>query len=64
MVLLLVAALACEDTEPQPTAEPTLPVPLVEATDVEVVYASPVCPLPWDQGEYDPLWGDLVVGQT
>ena len=59
LLLLLVAAVACEDAEPQPTAKPTLPVPLVDATDVEVVYASPRRPLPWDRGEYDPLWGDL-----
>ena len=30
-----------------------------DATDVEVVYASSAYPLRWDQGEYDPLWGDL-----
>ena len=58
-MLLLVAAVACEDAEPQPTAKPTLPVPLVDATDVEVVYASPAYPQPWGPGEYDPLWGDL-----
>ena len=34
-------------------------MPLVDATEVEVVYASPRYPLPWDRGEYDPLWGDL-----
>ena len=53
------AAVACEDAEPQPTAKPTLPVPLVDATEVEAVYASPRYPIPWDRGEYDPLWGDL-----
>ena len=42
---------------PSVTAPPS-PAP-VDATDVEVVYASPAYPLPWDQGEYDPLWGDL-----
>ena len=59
LVLLVVATVACEDSEPRPAAEPTLPVPLVDATEVDVVYASPAYPLPWDQGEYDPLWGDL-----
>ena len=59
LLLLLVAAVACEDAEPQPTAKPTLPVPLVDATDVEVVYAFPAYPQPWGPGEYDPLWGDL-----
>ena len=59
LVLLMVAAVACEDTEPQPTTEPTSPVPLVVATDVDVVYASPAYPRPWDRGKYDPLWGDL-----
>ena len=39
------------------TAPPS-PLP-VDATDVEVVYASSAYPLPWDQGEYGPLWGDL-----
>ena len=42
---------------PSVTAPPW-PAP-ADATDVEVVYASPAYPLPWDQGEYDPLWGDL-----
>ena len=42
---------------PSVTAPPS-PAP-ADATDVEVVYASPAYPLPWDQGEYDPLWGDL-----
>ena len=42
---------------PSVTAPPS-PAPAV-ATAVEVVYASPAYPLPWDQGEYDPLWGDL-----
>ncbi len=46
LVLLMLAAVACEDTEPTATVEPTLPVPLVDATDVEVVYASPAYPLP------------------
>ena len=43
--------------KPSVTAPPS-PVP-ADATDVEVVYASPARPLPWDQGEYVPLWGDL-----
>ena len=43
--------------KPSVTAPP-LPLP-VAATDVETVYVSPAYPLPWDQGEYDPLWGDL-----
>ena len=56
----MVAAVACEDTEPQPTTEPTLPVPLVDARDVEVVYASRERqPRILRPGEYDPLWGDL-----
>ena len=42
---------------PSLTAPPS-PAP-ADATDVEVVYASPAYPLPWDKGEYDPLWGDL-----
>ena len=42
---------------PSLTAPPS-PMP-AEATDVEVVYASSAYPLRWDQGEYDPLWGDL-----
>ena len=41
---------------PSVTAPPS-PAP-ADATDVEVVYASPARPLPWDQGEYAPLWGD------
>ena len=45
-VLLMLAVAACNDAEPQPTVEPTLPVPLVEAADVEVVYASPRTPTP------------------
>ena len=48
--------------KPSVTAPPS-PLP-VAATDVETVYVSPAYPLPWDQGEYDPLWGDLVVSQT
>ena len=40
LVLLVVAAVACEDAEPNATVEPTLPGTLVEVTDVEVVYAS------------------------
>ena len=60
LVLLVVAAVACEDAEPNATVEPTLPGTLVEVTDVEVVYASrerqpPLLLL----GDYDPLWGDL-----
>ena len=43
--------------KPSITAPPS-PLP-VDATDVEVVYASPRYPLPWDQGEYGPLWRDL-----
>ena len=43
--------------KPSVTAPPS-PLP-VAATDVETVYVSPAYPLPWDQGEYDPLWGDL-----
>ena len=42
---------------PSLTAPPS-PTP-ADATDVEVVCASPAYPLPWDQGDYDPLWGDL-----
>ena len=75
LVLLTVAVAACNDAEPNATVEPTVPSsaqvatpkpsvttppsPPVDATDVEVVYASPRRPLPWDRGEYDPLWGDL-----
>ena len=75
LVLLVVAAVACEDAEPNATGEPTgpssaqvatpkpsvttPPSPPVDPTEVEVVYASPRYPIPWDQGEYDPLWGDL-----
>ena len=59
-VLLMLTVVACNDAETQPTVEPTLPVPLVEAADVEVVYASqerqPPLLFP---GRYDPLWGDL-----
>ena len=43
--------------KPSITAPPS-PLP-VDATDVEVVYASSRHPLPWEQGEYGPLWGDL-----
>ena len=43
--------------KPSVTTSPSL-LP-VAATDVDVVYASPAYPLPWDRGEYDPLWGDL-----
>ena len=43
--------------KPSVTAPPS-PLP-VAATDVETVYVSLAYPLPWDQGEYDPLWGDL-----
>ena len=58
LVLLLVAASACDDTEPGATAEPT-PVP-VDATDVDVVYASHERQPPFLMpGDYDPLWGDL-----
>ena len=65
LVLLMVAAVACEDTEPQPTTEPTLPVPLVDARDVEVVYASRERqPRILRPGEYDPLWGDLEADAT
>ena len=42
---------------PSATTAPS-PVP-PDATDVEVVYASPAYPLPWNRGGYDPLWGDL-----
>ncbi len=60
LVLLVVVAVACEDAEPNAMVEPTLPGPLVEATDVDVVYASrgrqPPILL---TGDYDPLWGDL-----
>ena len=75
VVLLMVAVAACNDAEPNATVEPTvpssaqvatpkpsvttLPSPPVDATDVEVVYASPAYPQPWGPGEYDPLWGDL-----
>ena len=60
LVLLMVAAVGCEDAEPRATAEPTLPVPLVDATDVEVVYASQERQPPFLMpGDYDPLWGDL-----
>ena len=42
------------------TGESAPPSPSsADATDVEVVYASPARPLPWDRGQYDPLWGDL-----
>ena len=42
-----------------PVSPPPSPV-TADPTAVEVVYASPARPLlPWDQGEYDPLWGDL-----
>ncbi len=59
-VLLVVAAVACKDAEPNATVEPTLPVPLVEATNVEVVYASRERQPPFlFTGDYDPLWGDL-----
>ena len=47
--------------KPSVTTSPSL-LP-VAATDVDVVYASPAYPLPWDRGEYDPLWGDLVLSQ-
>ena len=60
LVLLVVAAVACEDAEPNATAEPPLPGPLVEATDVDVVYASRERQPPFLlTGDYDPLWGDL-----
>ena len=60
LVLLVVVAVACEDAEPNATVEPTLPGPLVEATDVDVVYASRERqPLILLTGDYDPLWGDL-----
>ena len=68
LVLLMVAAAGCTENDPTATAEPTraptataepTPVP-VDATDVEVVYASrerqPPLLFP---GDYDPLWGDL-----
>ena len=42
---------------PSVTAPPS-PSP-ADATDVEVVYASPVFPVRWHPGNYDPLWGDL-----
>ena len=59
-VLLMLAVVACNDAETQPTVEPTLPVPLVEAADVEVVYASRERQPPFlFPGDYDPLWGDL-----
>ena len=42
------------------TSETAPPSPSpADSKDVEVVYASPSRPLPWDQGQYDPLWGDL-----
>ena len=54
-----VSASAQVATPTPPVAAPPSPVP-ADATDVEVVYASPPAyPLRWDQGEYDPLWGDL-----
>ena len=75
VVLLMVAVAGCADAEPKSTGVPRVPTsaqvatptpsvttppsPPVDATDVEVVYASPRRPLPWDRGEYDPLWGDL-----
>ena len=46
------------DTPRPPVTPPPSPGP-VDATDVEVVYASSAHPLPWDQGEYGPLWGNL-----
>ena len=59
-VLLMLTVVACNDAETQPTVEPTLPVPLVEAADVEVVYASRERQPPFlFPGDYDPLWGDL-----
>ena len=45
--------------KPSITAPPS-PLP-VDATDVEVVYASSRHPLRWEQGEYGPLWGDLAA---
>ncbi len=73
LVLLTVATGGCADAEPNAAGEPAVPTsaqvaaltPSVAAppspapADVEVVYASPRRPLPWDHGEYDPLWGDL-----
>lgn len=44
---------------PAPRVTPPTSTGPVDATDVEVVYASSAQPLPWDQGEYGPLWGDL-----
>ena len=75
LALLIMAAAGCADAKPNVTVEPTvptsaqvatpapsvttLPSPPVDATEVEVIYASPRHPILWDQGEYDPLWGDL-----
>ena len=73
VVLLTVAAAGCTNDGPSAAGERTgltstqaaTPTPSVASppwpatADVEVVYASPARPLPWDQGEYDPLWGDL-----
>ena len=59
LVLLLVAASACDDTQPNATAEPTSTM-VSKATDVEVVYASRERQPPFlTPGNYDPLWGDL-----
>ena len=44
---------------PKPSVTTSQSLLPVAATDVDVVYASPAYPLPWDRGEYDPLWGDL-----
>ena len=73
VLLLLMATGGCADAQPNTANEPNgfasaqvaAPTPSVTApaspapADVEVVYASSRHPLPWDRGEYDPLWGDL-----
>ena len=56
---MLVAASACDDTQPNVTAEPTSTM-VANAADVEVVYASRERQPPLlTPGDYDPLWGDL-----
>ena len=57
LVLLLVAASACDDTQPNVTAEPTSTM-VANAAEVEVVYASRERQPPLlTPGDYDLLWG-------
>ena len=44
---------------PQPSITASPSAPLVDAREVEVVYASSARPISWNRGEYGPLWGDL-----